>query len=117
MSIFQQAASQQLAAASANAVPLSQSDTVRLTQSERDAPGTYVSADQQRQDAYAQQLLIQDIEQRKLLDMRMQQQQQMASYPGPATMYAGNLYSNPNYQITRGSTAAEALPDGTIIYR
>ena len=43
----------------AQAVPMSRSDQVIITQAEPDAPGVYISSEQQQQDLYNRQLLQQ----------------------------------------------------------
>lgn len=82
---------------------MSTSDQVIIRQSQSDAPGVYISADQQQQDAYSQALT-------------MQEQMAAMNGMGLASASAPQPIQNPNVRIETEGQNITALADGIVVY-
>lgn len=111
MSIREQAIRRMMAEESARAVPMSTSDAVVIRQSEADAPGVYVSSDQQQQDVYAAMIA------------NTGEGYGMQSYPQFfASQQAADMNGvvkpvyNPNYQVVDPTTMTADAKGNIVIY-
>lgn len=80
-------------------VPMSSSDSVVIRQSQADAPGIYLSADQLAQQNYNNQIMSAQAGMAK-----------MQQFPGPAVQ----TY-NPNYRTETEGQNRTVKPDGTVV--
>lgn len=111
MSIREQAIKRMMAEEAARAVPMSTSDQVVIRQSEADAPGVFISADQKQQDAYAAMLA------------NTGEGYGMQSYPKFfASQQAADMNGvvrpvyNPNYSVVDPTTMTADAKGNIVIY-
>ncbi|WP_415411081.1 hypothetical protein ACLM45_05775 [Synechococcus sp. A10-1-5-9] len=82
---------------------MSTSDQVIIRQSQSDAPGVYISSDQQQQDTYGQ-------------AMTTQEQMAVMNGMGLAAASAPQPIQNPNVRVETQGQNITALLDGTVVY-
>jgi len=96
----------------AQAVPMSQQDQVVITQSEPDAVGTYVVADQMRQDAYAQMLIQQQAQQ----SLHRPQAHHLDDIPHDVRAALGSGVYNPNARTVEPTRTTLDSKGNVVIY-
>ena len=105
MSIEREIEKRVAAEMAAQAVPMSRSDQVIVHQATTDAPGVYVSSEQQQQDLYNRQLIQQHA-------MAAQMPQQLPRYREQVDTAMGN----PNYRVAEERRVTADENGNIIIY-